>query len=380
MAVLNALRRTPSALRRNPVVLVPILVISLFQVPQLALQAVNPLLSSVVSLGVSLVFLVVMPFFQGGMIGMADEALTGRTALQTFVEDGKSHYVSILVAYLALVAVNFALGMVAFFIALFGGIFVIGSGGLESANIAVLVVVGIIVAAVVLLYLLALFFVQFYGQAIVLEDMGAVDGLKHSVSVVRQHVVSVLGYSILVGILGGVFGGVFGILSLLLSPESAATLPLPGSHSRSWPVSVSSSLSSGRCSAASSRCTPYRSTVNSHSNGRVPGESLLDTRCVPCTSLRNFLTNLRSGVRDTEDDSSWWEKHISRYESDWVCWYSIHWIGARSRFNSDNTGLCQRNLAFDFPHWRRYGCDGIREISLTGLRWLFCTAAGPHSE
>ena len=223
MAVLNALRRTPGALRRNPDVLAPILVISSFQIPQLALQAVNPLLSSVVSLGLSLVFLIVTPFFQGGLIGMADEALTGRTALQTFVDDGKSSYVSMLVAYLALMAVYITLGMVAFFIALVGGIFVVGSGGLGSASIAVLAVIGIVVAAVVLLYLLALFFLQFYGQAIVLEDMGAVDGLKHSVSVVRQHLVSVLGYSILVGILGGLFG----VFSLLFSPQSAAALPLP---------------------------------------------------------------------------------------------------------------------------------------------------------
>jgi len=184
MAVLNALRRTPSALRRNPVLLVPILALSLIQVPQLALQAVDPLLSSIVSLGMSLVFLVVMPFFHGGLIAMADEALDGRTALQTFVDDGKANYVSLLVAYLALMAVNFALGMVAFFVALFGGIFVLGGGGLESASLAVLAAIGIVVAIVVLLYLLVLFFLQFYGQAIVLEDMGAVDGLKHSASVV----------------------------------------------------------------------------------------------------------------------------------------------------------------------------------------------------
>ena len=227
MVVLNALRRTPSALRRNPVLLVPILVILVLQIPQFALQAVNPLLSSLVSLGVSLVFLVVMPFFQGGLIAMADEALDGRTALQTFVDDGKSNYVSLLVAYLALIAVNFALGMVAFFVALFGGIFVMGSGGLESASITVLVAIGIVVALIVILYLLVLFFIQFYGQAIVIEEMGAVDGLKHSASVVRRHIVSTLGYSILVGILGGVFGGVFGVLSLLVSPQSAAAFPLP---------------------------------------------------------------------------------------------------------------------------------------------------------
>jgi len=262
MAVLNALRRTPSALRRNPVLLVPILALSLIQVPQLALQAVDPLLSSIVSLGMSLVFLVVMPFFHGGLIAMADEALDGRTALQTFVDDGKANYVSLLVAYLALMAVNFALGMVAFFVALFGGIFVLGGGGLESASLAVLAAIGIVVAIVVLLYLLVLFFLQFYGQAIVLEDMGAVDGLKHSASVVRHHLVSTLGYSVLVGILGGVFGGVFGLLSLLLSPQSATTLDSPSHHSRSWSSSGSSSSRVERCSAASSRCTLCRSTGN----------------------------------------------------------------------------------------------------------------------
>ena len=57
--------------------------------------------------------------------------------------------------------------------------------------------------------------------------MGAVDGLKHSVSVVRQNIVSTLGYSIFVGVLSGVFGGVVGVLSLLLSPQSAAAFHLP---------------------------------------------------------------------------------------------------------------------------------------------------------
>lgn len=227
MVVLNTLRRTPSALRRNPVLFIPILVLSLFQIPQLALQAVNPLLSSIVSLGLSLVLLVVMPFFQGGLIGMADEALDGKTALQTFMDAGKANYVSILVAYLGLMAVNFVLGMFAFFVGVVGAVFVLGSGGLASANIATLAVIGLVVAIVILLYLIVLFCLQFYGQAIVLDDMGAVDGLKHSVSVVRQHILSTLGYSILVGVLGGVFGGIVGVFSLLLSPESTTAFHLP---------------------------------------------------------------------------------------------------------------------------------------------------------
>jgi len=227
MTVLSSLRRTPRALRTNPVLFVPVLIVMLFQVPQLALQSINPLLSSVVSLGLSLVFIVVMPFFQGGLIGMADEALGGQTTLQTFVEDGKSNYVSILVAYLALMAVNFVLGMIAFFVAIFGGVFLLQDGGLQSANVAVLAVIGVIGTVVLLLYLLLTFFVQFYGQAIVLEELGVVDGVKRSISVVRHHLVSTLGYSLVGVVIGGLAGVVFAAASIVMSPQSATAFQLP---------------------------------------------------------------------------------------------------------------------------------------------------------
>lgn len=226
MAVLNALRRTPGALQRNPVLFVPVLVIMLFQVPQLVLQSINPLLASVASLGLSLVFIIVIPFFQGGIIGMADEALDGRTSLDSFVREGKSNYVSLLVAYLLLLAINFAIGIVGFFVALFGGVALLANGG-EGPNFVALAIIGVIVALLVLAYLVVVFFIQFYGQAIVIDDLGAVDGLKHSYAVVRSHLVSVLGYSVLVGILGGLAGGVFAIASMLVSPQSTTVLSLP---------------------------------------------------------------------------------------------------------------------------------------------------------
>lgn len=227
MAVLNALHRTLSALRRSPVLFVPILVVSLLQMLQLVLRPSNPLLNSVVSLGSSIVFIVITPFIQGGLVAMANEALDGHTALQTFINDGKANYVSLLVAYLVLMAINFVLGIIVFFVALFSGALFLGVGSLESANIAALAAIGIIVAIIALLYILAFFFFQFYSQAIVLDDKNAIDGLKHSVSVVRQHIVSTLGYSILVGVLGGVLGGVFGVLVLLLLPELATVFGLP---------------------------------------------------------------------------------------------------------------------------------------------------------
>lgn len=226
MAVLKALRRTPGALRRSPVLFAPVLVILLFQVPQLVLQSVNPLVASVVSLGLSLLFVFVMPFFQAGIVGMADEALDGRTSLERFLDEGRSNYVSILVAYLLLVAVNFVIGFVVFFAAIFGGIAFFGDVG-GGANLAVLGTVGAIAGVLVLAYLLFVFFVQFYAQAIVIDDFGAVAGIEHSVSVVRQHLVSTLGYTLLVTVLGGVAGLVFAVAGLLVSPRSAAVLPLP---------------------------------------------------------------------------------------------------------------------------------------------------------
>lgn len=226
MAVLSALRRTPGALQRNPVLFVPVLVIVLFQVPQLVLQSINPLLASVVSLGLSLVFILVLPFFQAGIIGMADEALDERTSLKSFIREGKDNYVSVLVAYLVLVAVNFAIGFAVFITAIPIGFAVFSDLG-GGVGIAVLVIAGLIALIIGLAYLLFIFFIQFYGQAIVIDNLGAVDGLKHSYAVVRRNLVSTLGYSVLVGVLGGLAGGVFAIASMLVSPQSTTILPLP---------------------------------------------------------------------------------------------------------------------------------------------------------
>lgn len=231
MAVLNALRETPSALLRNPVVLLPVFVLSALQLPQLVLQSINPLLSSLVSLVVSLLMIVAVPFFQGGLVGMSAEALDGRTSLATFLDVGKSRYVSLLGAYLLMFALNLVLGLAVLVPLLIGGVVLgglgLGGGGPARASLVVLAVVGIVAVIVLLAYLLLVFFLQFYGHAIVLEDLGAIDGLKRSASRVRHNLLPTLGYSVLVGVLGGVAGIVFGAGSWLTTPETASLLGLP---------------------------------------------------------------------------------------------------------------------------------------------------------
>lgn len=227
MAVLNALRRTPGAIGRNPILLVPVAVLMLTQLPPLLLQYVNPLLSSIVSMLLSLVFIVVIPFFQGGTIAMADEAIDGRTTLQTFMDAGKSNYLSILGAYLVLFAVYFVLGIIGFIFIVGGLAAVVGAGGLESASLVVLAVIGVLVAVSILIYLVAVFFLQFYGQAIVLDDESAIGGFKRSASVVRNHLISTLGYTVLCMVFGGLLGGVFAVASFVLSPQPASFAALP---------------------------------------------------------------------------------------------------------------------------------------------------------
>jgi hypothetical protein len=249
MAVLTALRRSPGALHRNPVLLVPVLTLMLAQLPTLLLQSVNPLFASVVSTALSLVFVAAVPFFQGGLFAMADEALGGagtdgdrtsagdgtgvdasatggRTSLATFFDGGKRHYVSILVAYLVMMAVNFVLGMIAFSAAIAGGVLYVGSDGL-GGHLAVLAVLGLLVAVGAIAYLLVMFFLQFYGQAIVLEDRGAVAGLRRSARVVREHLLSTLGYVILGAVVGAIAGVGFAAASIFLSPE-ASSIPMAG--------------------------------------------------------------------------------------------------------------------------------------------------------
>ncbi|WP_435125972.1 hypothetical protein [Halobaculum sp. D14] len=223
MALRSSLRAAVGALGRNPVIFAVTGLLALVQLPQLLAQWAGPLASVAVSLLFTVVYVVAVPYVQGGLIGMADEALDGPTSLSTFHGAGVSHYVDILVAYLLVFAGNlvvggalFVLGMVALLAGLGGG-----------AGTTVLVVVAVAGGVFGLAYLVVLAFIQFYGQAIVVDDVGGVDGLKRSVATVRANLWQVALYTVFVGVLGGVFGVVGGAASLLLSPDLPNGLPLP---------------------------------------------------------------------------------------------------------------------------------------------------------
>jgi hypothetical protein len=217
MAVLQALQTAIGAVRRNPLLFVIAAAFSLFQLPGLLAQSVHPLVGSVVSLGFSGLMIFVVPFFFGGIIGMANEAIDGRTSVETFVREGKTHYVSILVVYLGLFAINLVLGFVITFAAIVGGVFFLGSAGQHSlVPLAILAIIG---GVALFGYLLIAFVVQFFGHAVVVDDLKTVDSLKRSAWCVRHNLVAVFGYTVLAAVGGAVFGLFGGVFSLLTSPQ-----------------------------------------------------------------------------------------------------------------------------------------------------------------
>lgn len=229
--IIQALQAGSSALRRNPSIVAIMLVISLLQLPTQFAQLAGPLVSAVFSLGVSLLFILLVPFIFAGMIGMADEALDGKTSLSTFVETGKQYYLSMMGAYLLVLGGSIVFGLVVFIALTVFGITVFAAvGGASGASVsgAVLGGIALVVIAGLFLSFIPLFFIQFYGQAIVLDGESAIGGFKRSVSLVRRNLLSVFGYSMLVfgvGIISGLFSS---IPSTLLSVQTAQPSPTPG--------------------------------------------------------------------------------------------------------------------------------------------------------
>lgn len=223
MALLRLFRESLGAVGRNPVILLVTGLIALFQLPQLVAQALGTLVAAVVSVVFSLAYIVAIPYVSGGLIGMADDALDGRTSLSRFHESGKRHYVAVFVAYLLLLVVNLIIGGGLFFVGFIVFVFVLAA----NLNTVAIVTIGLVAAVLALVYLIVFAFVQFYGQAIVIEDLGGIDGLKRSVSTVRANLLPVFIYTLVVGVAGGLFGLVAAAVSLVASPQPIPGLPLP---------------------------------------------------------------------------------------------------------------------------------------------------------
>jgi hypothetical protein len=232
MAVVQALQAASTALRRNPIIVGIVLVLSLLQLPTQFAQVAGPVFSAAIGALFSVAMLVAAPFVFGGLLGMAAEALDGTTSFRTFVETGKQHYLSMLGAYLLLIGAFIAVGFVASLasLAIVSALGIL-SGGLSGSTSPMFVAMFLVGTGVfVLVLLVPVFFVQFYGQAIVLDGASAISAIKRSIGLVRRNLLSVFGYTVLVFAVGLVFGVLGSIPSTLLSMQTTpvpVSMPLP---------------------------------------------------------------------------------------------------------------------------------------------------------
>jgi len=238
MAALQALRPAVSGVVRNPIVLLITALFGGFQLPNLLVQSTSPVLASAISLVTFGVMILVLPFFQGGLLGMADEAIAGEARLGTLVAVGKANYVPLLLGYFVLLAVNMIFGFLAFMgaiiviiggsIAGMGGGVGTGMGGGAGTGVdapvvgfhpTLLAVVGVVAVGLVLAYLLVTFFVQFYAHAVVLDGSELVDGFRRSAGLVRSNLLSVFGYTVLLLVGSLLVGTLAAAASFVVGPQ-----------------------------------------------------------------------------------------------------------------------------------------------------------------
>lgn len=209
MAVVGPLSSAASTVRENPLIFLVAFVFALLGQSFTVAQV-----SGAETVGVPFVVLLfVYPFMFAGLIGLIDAGLTGDASVQEFLDSGRSNYLSMFGAMLLLGVAFVGLFIVLSIVGMIFSMLVIGGMAASSGANGFMAGVGLVglvfAVAVLVVTLLAVMFVQFFTESIVIDDAGAVDSLSASVTLVKRNFASVLGFSVL-----------YGLLSLLLQAPS----------------------------------------------------------------------------------------------------------------------------------------------------------------
>lgn len=193
MSVIGSLSSGLGVLKRNPVIVGLVFVFTLLNAALAGLNVVNPFLV----LAGYLVFLFFVPFYLGGVIGMTEEGLRGSTTVGRFFSAGASNYLSLLLGCVALFIITLVLYFVVGFVAAIVAIFALGLGSMASVTSASIVVIAVVAVLAFLVILLPWFVLQFFPAALVVDDLGLVDSIKRSGSLVKSNFLSVVGFNVL---------------------------------------------------------------------------------------------------------------------------------------------------------------------------------------
>ncbi|MDS0258643.1 hypothetical protein NDI56_04355 [Haloarcula sp. S1CR25-12] len=199
MATIRSLTESFGVLKRNPVVFAVGLLYAVIVLPQTAMSLMGiPLVPRLFQI----VTFFITPFVLAGLLGMTYEGRVRATGFGTFTKIGKKKYVSVLAGNL----INFVITAVFGFVTFIVVVFTIGLTFSAAQSESVLSSIGIVFVAVLaglgLVYLLVMFFLQFYAPAIVTDNVGVIEGYRRSVGLVKRNIVQTLGFGVLNLLLG----------------------------------------------------------------------------------------------------------------------------------------------------------------------------------
>ncbi|MFA9427287.1 hypothetical protein [Natronorubrum sp. A-ect3] len=213
MSVLGSLSTAIGRLKRNPILFVGAFMLTSLSGLMVLPSFIDPVLGNVIWLP----WMAIWPFLIAGFLGMVVETRTGSTTLSTFLKRGKTHYVSMLgatvlfgIVIIGIMIVSFIISF-ALMIGLFGAV-ALGSV-IEEAALVLLIALGLLFLLVFFVpYLLVYMVFQFYDVGVVNGEQ-AVSSLQHSYDLVRNNLLSVVGYTFVFFIISVVgYGPGYGIL------------------------------------------------------------------------------------------------------------------------------------------------------------------------
>ncbi|MFH1189925.1 MAG: hypothetical protein V1682_04475 [Candidatus Omnitrophota bacterium] len=185
-------------------------------------------------LAISLVFVILSIFIQGGTLGLVRDIIKeGRMKLDVMVKYGAKYFIRLL-------ALGAIILLFVVILAIVAGILIAVTAPLNNAVVtAVIIAVVVAIAVVAALY----FFIPFVlsPYAVICDDVGAVDALKKSIVVGRTPFVKVFTLAALVVLLVLIALGIGFLVGLVIGLISAL---LPAGASRILMLVVSSAVNS----------------------------------------------------------------------------------------------------------------------------------------
>lgn len=143
---------------------------------------------------------VCLPFVQAGLIGISSEAVGGEADARSFIRAGKQRYFSMLGGFvISTIAVLIISGFAASGV-LFAGLLTYGT------DKPVIITFGFLLICLFVISVgLAFISLLFYGHAIVLGEMSALSGVRHSIKITRVNPIRQIIYSCTVVAVAGSF-------------------------------------------------------------------------------------------------------------------------------------------------------------------------------